>query len=462
MKKMSFLLLLVVMTFAAQAGIRLPAVISSNMVLQQQSHPKLWGWSDPGEWIYVTTSWDVHRTDSVKGSRDGKWEIRVPTPSAGGPYTIEIKGQSNTIRLENIMIGEVWICSGQSNMEMNETWGLPEVKDELPSCKTNNIHFFHIPRTTAVFPQDDCDGRWASCDANELKTFSAVGYFFAKKLNKELNVPVGIIEAAWGGTPAEVWTPAGRIEADADLKEGNTKLKPADGWPYLPGYCYNAMIAPVTSFELAGAIWYQGEGNVLAASTYGKLLTTMIESWRQAWNKPLPFYFVQIAPFTYGANENASLLREQQASVLKLAGTGMVVVSDITGNTTDIHPKDKHDVGERLAAWALSETYHRAGITYKNPMYRSMAVKSGKIEVDIADAPAGLVVKGGPVREVLVAGDDKVFYPAEVRIEGSRLIVSAREVKNPVAVRYQFDNAGVGNIFSKEGLPVAPFRTDNW
>jgi sialate O-acetylesterase len=460
MKKIFFLLLLSGGTIACFARLRLPAVISSNMVLQQRSNTRLWGWCDPGERILITSSWD-HRTDSAKGTRDGKWEVRFPTPGAGGPYTIELKA-ANTIVLDNILIGEVWICSGQSNMEMSETWGLPDVKNELPSCYNNNIRFFHIPRTTSTYPQDDCQGHWAVCDSNELKSFSAVGYFFGKRLNKELNVPVGIVEAAWSGTPAEVWTPADLVNGDPLLKDSAARVTPANGWPYLPGYCYNAMIAPIASFDLAGAIWYQGEGNMSVPEGYGRIFTAMIGAWRKAWNKPLPFYYVQIAPFTYGTGNKAAFLREQQANSMKLANTGMVVVSDITGDTANIHPKDKHDVGERLANWALADTYHREGIVYKNPACRSMERKGDKVMIDLADAPNGLVIRGTAATDVWVAGEDRVFYPAEARVDGSRLIVSSGQVKNPVAVRYQFDNAGVGNIFSKEGLPLAPFRTDRW
>jgi len=445
----------------AWAAVRLPAVLMSNMVLQQQSQVKLWGWSEPGERIGITTSWN-HRTDSAKGTRDGKWQVWVATPSAGGPYTIEINGY-NHIVLDNVLIGEVWVCSGQSNMEMNMNWGhLPDVQQELATCNNTNIRFFHVPKTTAAYPQDDCPGQWTACDSNTLKDFSAVGYFFGKKLNKELNVPIGLIEAAWGGTPAEVWTPGELVNADTALKNAAAKLKPADWWPHLPGYCYNAMLAPLTSYSVAGALWYQGESNTGTPFTYEKLLTTMIGSWRKAWNKPLSFYYVQIAPFTYGVKDQAGVLREQEAKVGRLEGTGMVVVSDVTGDTTDIHPKNKHDVGLRLAAWALAETYHKKGLLYKSPAYQNMQQSGDKIVLNFSDAGEGLEVKGKEVKDLWVAGEDKVFYPAQAKVEGSRLTVSAKQVKKPVAVRYQFSNAGIGNLFSKQGLPVAPFRTDDW
>jgi len=459
--KRSCLFLFLFLGFAGlRAEVRLPAVLASNMVLQQRSNVKFWGWSEPGERIYVTTSWD-RGTDSVRGSRDGKWELLLATPAAGGPYTIEIKG-SNRIVLENVLIGEVWVCSGQSNMEMCEAWGLPDVKEELPVCANPKIRFFQLPKTTAVHPQDDCSAKWAQCDSNTLRRFSAVGYFFGKRLNRELNVPIGLVEAAWGGTPAEVWTPAELVTRDTVLRNAAAKQKPSDGWPFSPGYCYNGMIAPLTSLEAAGVIWYQGEGNTVAPWSYSQLFTTMIAAWRKAWGRPLSFYYVQIAPFTYGEKDQGSLLREQQAKSQQMENTGMVVISDITGDTTDIHPKDKHDVGWRLANWALADTYHRQDMVYRNPNYLAMQVQDDGVVITIGETGGGLVVKGQEVKELVIAGEDRVFYPAKARIEGSRIIVSSKEVKKPVAVRYQFSNSGVGNLFGKSGLPVAPFRTDGW
>jgi sialate O-acetylesterase len=451
--------LLALTTLFSKANVRLPNVLSSNMVLQQRSQVNLWGWCEPGEKIAITASWNQQK-DSVKGTRDGNWRLTVSTPAAGGPYTISIKGQ-NSIVLDNILIGEVWVCSGQSNMEMCEGWGLPDVRAELPTCYTDKIRFFHIPKTTSQTPQDNCSGQWTVCDSNALKQFSAVAYFFGKKLNQELNVPIGLIEAAWGGTPAEVWTPAPLIDGDNLLKTANEKLVPANGWPYKPGNCYNGMIAPITSFAVAGALWYQGEANTVTPGSYERLLTTMIASWRAAWGLPLPFYYVQIAPFTYGVPNQGSLLREQEHKVMQVENTGMVVVSDLVSDTTNVHPKDKHDVGYRLANWALADTYHRQGLIYKNPVYESMEIKGDKAVIEIANA-TGLMLKDKTAKELFIAGEDKVFWPATARIEGSKLIVSASGVKKPVAVRYQFSNAGIGNIFGKDGLPLAPFRTDSW
>jgi len=445
---------------ASVANVRLPAVLADNMVLQQNAAAKLWGWSDPGEKIFITCSWG-QTVDSVVGTRDGHWELAVRTPAAGGPYSIQIRGW-NTITLKNVMVGEVWVCSGQSNMEMCENWGLPDVKAELPGCANDRIRFFHVPRTTSASVQDDCPGRWAVCDSSELKSFSAIGYFFGKKLNQELGVPVGLIEASWGGTNGEDWTPAELVTGDSVLKAAEDKEEPKNGWPYLSGYCYNAMIAPLTRFSIAGALWYQGESNVVAPDAYAKLLAVMIGAWRKAWDKPFPFYYVQIAPFNYGVRDQASLLREQEGKCQDIEGTGMVVISDLVSDTMDIHPKDKHDVGLRLANWALAETYHRPGVTYKNPRFQHMEAGGGRLKLSFGDAPNGLLVRGPMVLTLQVAGEDRIFYPAEGKVDGSKIEVWSKLVKQPVAARYQFSNAGIGNVYSKEGLPVQPFRTDEW
>ncbi|HVZ55976.1 MAG TPA: sialate O-acetylesterase [Chitinophagaceae bacterium] len=445
---------------AANSQLRLPSVLASGMVLQQQDSVPLWGWADPAQKVFVTTSWD-NRTDSTVTGHGAKWMLKVKTPAAGGPYQVTIRAGQTRV-LDNVMIGEVWICSGQSNMEMNEGWGLPDVRAELPTCSNARIRFFQVDKSTADFPQDDCSGRWLPCDSNSLKHFSAVGYFFGKKLNQELNVPVGLISSNWGGTPAEVWTRADRVTGDPELKASADRQEDFAWWPREPGATFNAMIFPLTRFPLAGAIWYQGEGNTVAPQTYAKLFSTMIDSWRRAWNRNLPFYYVQIAPFTYGTTHVGDLVREQQAQVQRMDQTGMVVITDLVNDTTDIHPKDKHDVGYRLANYALAQTYHRSGTDYRSPSFQHMDLRQGKAYLSFSDAPGGLVIRGKAVRELYVAGQDQVFYPAEARLEGEQLVVWSRQVREPVAVRFGFSNAAVGNLFSRGGLPLCPFRTDNW
>ncbi|MEO7766870.1 MAG: sialate O-acetylesterase [Ferruginibacter sp.] len=460
MRRHPAIILLLAVTMVAKADIRLPNIINSNMVLQQRSSVKLWGWADPNEKIIVTTSWN-NKTDSVVTTRDANWMLTVQTPVAGGPYSITLKGY-NTIQLTNVLIGEVWVCSGQSNMEMNYGWGLPDVKAELPVAANSNIRFFYIPKTTSRHPQDNCVGQWMTCDSNSLKHFSAVGYFFGKKLNNTLNVPIGLINSNWGGTPAEVWTQEDAVNNDPVLKTAAAKQQPYNGWPFTPGSVFNGMIAPITNFSIAGAIWYQGEGNTIAPDSYGTLLTTMIGSWRKAWNKELPFYYVQIAPFTYGNKYISSIIREQQTKALAFPNVGMAVITDLVDNVKDIHPKNKHDVGYRLANWALAETYHQNEIIYKSPLYKNMEVRKDKAIITFENVPTGLIARNKNITELLIAGADKVFYPADAKIENDKIIASSKQVPLPVAVRFSFSNSAMANLFSKEGLPVNPFRTDDW
>ena len=460
MKKIITLILACSAVIVSFSQILLPSVLNSNMVLQQQSTVKLWGWCSPAEKIFVKTSWN-NKTDSAIGTRDAKWQINIQTPGAGGPYTITLNG-SNQIVLDNVLIGEVWVCSGQSNMEMNEQWGLKDVKAELPACYNTNIRFFNIPKTTASYPQDDCKGQWTICDSNTLKAFSAVGYFFGKKLNKELNIPVGLINSSWGGTAAEVWTPANLINEDPSLKKSAGKLQPANWWPFVPGSALNGMIAPVTNFSIAGAIWYQGESNTIAPQTYSKLFTAMIDAWRKQWNKDFPFYYVQIAPFKYGNKNIGALLQEAQTQSMRHNNVGMAVITDLVDDTTDIHPVNKHDVGYRLANWALAKTYNKQGIDYRSPVYKTMEVQKGRAIITFDSVNTGLYSKGKVIKEVYVAGEDKIFYPAEAKIEMDKLIVWSKQVRQPLAVRYSFGNTSIGNLFGKGGLPVTPFRTDTW
>ena len=443
------------------AEVRLPAVLGSNMVLQQKSDVRLWGWCSPNEKISVIVDWDttVYRTT---GLRTAKWSVKIKTPAAGGPYKIIING-SNAIVLENVLIGEVWVCSGQSNMEWSGEQGLKQSLEEAPQAANTKIRFFYVPKSTADFPQEDCRASWKVCNPDDMRRFSAIGYFFGKKLQQELNVPIGLINSNWGGTPAEVWTPQEMVESDPVLKEAAAKVSVTPWWPVQAGDAFNAMIAPLTNFTIAGALWYQGESNTVTWSTYQALLTTMISGWRQAWQKDFPFYFVQIAPYArYGQNHIGALLREAQTKSLAHPNTGMVVISDLVDDVNDIHPQNKRDVAWRLAHWALAETYGKSGSVYKSPMYKSMKAENGKIRIFFAHAENGLMSKGGAPTEFYIAGADQKFLSAVATIEGSTVVVSHKEIKNPVAVRFGFSNMAMPNLFSKEGLPVNLFRTDEW
>jgi sialate O-acetylesterase len=295
-----------------------------------------------------------------------------------------------------------------------------------------------------------------------MKGFSAAAYFFGKKINKELNVPVGLISACWGGTAAEVWTPDDVIKNDKILYDAAKKIKDSRWWPTLPAYNYNAMIAPIINFKIAGAIWYQGESNTETAGTYQLLFTSMINAWRQKWGSDFPFYFVQIAPFSYGNNNIGALLREAQTKSTLTPKTGMIVTSDLVDDINDIHPKLKKEVGIRLANYALADNYKKVGIAYKSPAFKNMQVEKNKIRITFYDTENGLIIKGKAASGFFVAAADKIFLPAFVKVEGNSVVVWSNDIKEPVAVRFGFSNTAMPNLFSTEGLPVNLFRTDDW
>jgi sialate O-acetylesterase len=372
--RLLFLMVLLIPGNSALAGITLPSVFSDNMVLQQNSEASIWGWGNAGELVKIVAGWNSADTITVKADNSARWETSLKTVDAGGPYSIQILG-SSAVELKNVMLGEVWICSGQSNMEWSVNMGIDNGEEEASKADHPGIRIFHIPKKGAEYPQQDCDAAWKVCTPETMRTTSAVGYFFARELHKNLNVPVGIIVSAWGGTPAEVWIEKSRIENVPGLNENKYALS-YDWWPGEPGVLYNSMIYPVVPYGIAGAIWYQGESNVSNHQVYASLMKTLIENWRSDFKKDFPFYFVQIAPYSYGEEGTSEYVREQQAKVEKeVLNTGMVVVSDLVDNINDIHPRNKLDVGKRLARVALAETYHRQVGAYKSPMFESMQIE---------------------------------------------------------------------------------------
>lgn len=461
-------------TVVTEGAVRLPSIIGNHMVLQQNSEARLWGWCNPGEKIIIKTSWDTV-SYRLSGEGTAKWSQKIKTPAAGGPYKITING---SLVIEDVLIGEVWLCSGQSNMARSVTPG--QSIEEKANPNITSIRLFYVPRSTSEYPQENCEGSWKVCTPEEITHFSAVGYFFGKSIQGNLNVPVGLLDASWGGTAAEVWTPKTLVENNPRLKAGSLKLAPSASWPVSPGSIYNAMIYPLTNFNISGVIWYQGENNVWTCSTYEELLTTLIGGWRQDWKEEFPFYYVQIAPYSrYGKNMFCALLREAQTNCLRIPKTGMVVISDLVDDINNVHPLDKVNVGLRLANLALSDHYGKKGLIYKFPMYESMKIEKDKIRIAFSNAENGLMCKDAVHQvskdaarhrdaacrvstEFYIAGEDQKFLPATARIEGSSVIVSNKAIKNPVAVRFGFINTAMPNLFSKEGLPANLFRTDNW
>ena len=444
----------------AWAKVRLPNIIGSHMVLQQKSKVKLWGWAAASESITIKTTWDT-TTYKVIATNGANWETEINTPAAGGSYTITIEGE-NKIILEDVLIGEVWVCSGQSNMEWSGDQDLKESIDEAPKANQPEIRLFYVNKSTSLYPQDNLEGKWVVCSPESMIHFSAIGYFFGKKINSSIKTPVGLINSNWGGTPAETWTPAYVIEKDPIIKKGAESLGQYAWWPSNTAIAYNAMIAPLTKFSISGVLWYQGESNVSSYYSYEQLFTGMIDAWRAAWNKNFPFYFVQIAPYTYGNNINGALLRETQTKASKHPNTAMVVVSDLVPDTTNIHPTLKIEVANRLANIALKNIYNQNMGVVNGPLYESMQIEKEKAILSFSNMGTGLMCKDKELNHFEIAGADQLFVPGTAKIVGDKIIVTNKNIKSPVAVRYAFNNTAIGNVFNKEGLPLNLFRTDNW
>ncbi len=441
------------------AKLKLPTIIGSHMVLQQHAEAAIWGWAEPGATIIVKGSWPSLPQQTTT-SQSGRWEVGLPTPEAGGPFTIEVKEAENSILLEDVLIGEVWLGSGQSNME----WPVhqaDQADQEIAAADFPEIRIFTVEKATADTPLEDAVGEWKVCKPTTIGDFSAVAYFFGRELHQELGYPVGLIASSWGGTPIQAWTNREAlshnpvIKASLDLDAILDELKPAT--------LYNAMIAPLVPFTLTGVIWYQGEADTYRPIAYEELLPNMIRQWRKAWGQEFSFYFVQIAPFAYETPLSAAALRESQRKTLSLPRTGMAATMDI-GNPDDIHPTNKQDVGKRLALWALAKDYGK-DIVFSGPLFTAMELLPpnalNPVRLHFAHAEGGLVANG-PLTHFELAGKDEVFYPAEAQLDANYVYLKSEKVPRPVAARYAFSNTAESNLFNQAGLPVSPFRTDDW
>ncbi len=462
MKKLLFILLCVPNLFYAQSALRLPDILGDHMLLQKDTEVKFWGWANPRSEIKIVTDWN-NDTLRTTASNKAKWETLLKTPKAGGPYSIQVLAGEEAVTIADVMIGELWICSGQSNMEYSVNRGVIDAEAAMPDSQNNQIRFFFVEKATADYPQDELTGHWEVCGPESMRKFSSVGYFFGRKLNEELTVPVGLINSNWGGTPVETWIPKDEIEDLEKVQAEAQNLNDSEGWDRDIATTYNAMIHPLTKMGIAGTIWYQGESNTPNANSYSALFTSMIKGWRGKFEKEFPFYYVQIAPFQgYGVPFSAAIVREQQQKASSLENTGMVVISDLVDDVDDIHPRYKKEVGNRLANIALAENYDKETPKYRFTTLKEQNIKGSSIRISFDDVGEGLIVQGKRIEALEIAGEDEIFYPANGKIskDTKTLLVKSKDVKKPLYVRYMFGNGSIGNLFDKSGLPVAPFRTD--
>lgn len=439
----------------SHASISLPEIFSDNMVLQQKSDVILWGWAKTGEKVVIKADW-MDSEITTNGSVQGTWRMTIKTPVAGGPYNISIKGQ-NEIVLKNVLIGEVWLCSGQSNMEMSAQ-SIYNSEEEIRSADYPEIRFFTVGTSTSLYPQEHLSGTWKICTPETMKPFSAIGYFFARKLHKELGVPVGIINSSWGGTPAESWMPEEAVNEDDYLREAAALQKPVPWGPVETARIYNAMISPLIPFRVNGVLWYQGEANTVNGYAYKEMLSGLINSWRSRWGYEFPFYFAQIAPYKYGKKYEGVIVRDAQRRALEVPNTGMAVLSDIC-DTLDIHPKNKQDAALRLANLALSRTYKKAIPQDSGPVYEKISIEKNKAVISFGYSE-GLHSTGEKLTCFEIAGEDRIFYPAEAKIKDGTVIVQSKKVKEPVAVRFAWSNTAVPNLVNGAGLPASCFTAE--
>ena len=437
-------------------NVSLPNIFGDNMVLQRNAEVNIWGWAMPGEVVRINTSWGSEQLEA-KANKRGVWEVLLSTPDIRGAQEISIEGY-NKIVLNNVLLGEVWLVSGQSNMEWTAASGIDNAEAAIEGAENPNLRFFTVADRTAAYPQQDLEGSWVSSTPETMKHFSAAAYFFGKKINEELGVPVGLINSSWGGTPVEVWTPSEILKNDPQLAKAATLLRDEEWGPQEPGVIYNAMIAPLTPFKIAGVLWYQGETNTANADHYEDLFSALVKSWRQKWNEEFPLYFAQIAPFDYGDNFSGVKVRDAQRRSLKLPKTGMIMTSDI-GNIKDIHPRNKMDVGLRFANLALQKTYGK-NIAAEPPLLEDIDIDGKKVVVHFDNAEGLYLAPNNSQSQFEIAGEDLKFHPAKMKIKKNRVILRSDLVSDPEYVRYSWRNTSSSNLFNSSGLPASSFTTD--
>lgn len=430
-------------------------LFTDGAVLQRGQNVPVWGTANDGEKVTV----EIAGQTATTTAQGGKWKVELKPLEAGGPFTMKISGD-NEVTVNNLLVGEVWVASGQSNMEWTIDQSFqPEV--EKPKASFPQIRMITAKKVPSRQPLDEIQGTWQECSPETVGKFSAVAYYFARDLHAKLGVPVGIISTSWGGTPAQAWTSAEGFEGHPELKGYADTLKstealPEKGQQNFPSALYNGMIAPVLPYGMKGVIWYQGESNAGKSKEYQTLFPAMIADWRAKWKLgDFPFLYVQIAPFKGQPPE----IREAQFLTLgKTKNTAMAVTTDY-GDANDIHPKRKEPVGHRLSLAARALAYGEK-IVYSGPLFDSMKAAGNKAEISFQSVGGGLVAKDGELKGFTLAGADGKFVPAKAEIAGDKVVVSAEGVTEPKAVRYGWENVPDVNLFNKEGLPASPFRTD--
>lgn len=464
----SILVLVFAIGMAIEIGaeVRLPALFSDHLVVQRDRPIHVWGWGEPGERVRVTID---DRSASTRASKDGIWDVSLKAMHAGGPHTLVVEGD-NRLQFDDVLVGDVWVCSGQSNMQ----WPVQLVKDadlEIPFAYNPNIRLFSVPLEAADKPQGDVDSDgWKHASPESAAGFSAVGFYFGREVYARNGVPLGLINSSYGGTRVEAWISAERLKKHEDYRalwESGSGHQDAgvEREQDFPTVLYNAMIAPLVKFPITGAIWYQGESNAGRAYQYRSLFPLLIEDWRKLWDQgAFPFLYVQLANFrAREAEPGASTwaeLREAQTMALELPKTAMAVIIDI-GEAEDIHPKNKQDVGKRLALAAEKVAYGE-DVTYSGPLYRSHSVESGRMRIQFDHVDGGLSVDGEYLTGFSIAGADQKFYWAHAAVDGDEVVVSHPEVARPAAVRYGWADNPDCNLYNGAGLPASPFRTDDW
>ena len=469
-KFISLLLPAILIAQFASAEVRLPSVIGSHMVLQRDEAVPIWGWAEVGEAVTV----EFHgKKVSAKADKDGRWEVKLPASKANSKGAkLTIKG-SNEIVLEDVLVGEVWLCSGQSNMEWTVSRS-SNAKEEIANGKHPLIRHIKVPRKLSLKPEKDVPtSGWQVCAPNTVANFTAVGYYFGRHLMNELDVPVGLLGSNWGGTRIEPWTPAEGFKAVPALKESHAdKLEQfASGKTGrgTPTHMYNAMISPLIPYGIRGAIWYQGESNNGEGNLYHEKMKALIAGWRSVWNKPdLSFYYVQLAPFKYrGDPKRLPGIWQAQLDTLKIPNTGMAVTTDIT-TLGNIHPPNKQDVGKRLALWALAKNYGQDKLVYSGPIFEKADHSDGDKKKSITVHFKKLGGQGHGLKTTddkkpshfEVAGKDGVWHPAEaVIVDGDHLIVKSEMVEEPLNVRFGWDQLATPNLVNGTGLPASPFTS---